>query len=234
MMQQSVEMAIGRDRVRKALGRYENKQCDRHVSGLVREVDDDGSYEVLLPGSTQTTKCAAYCSAKVGDVVLVVIRADRSCAAVGRLGGGSNVEPIVWGRSNGWYWEKWPNGRAICKKRVTLRVTGWNQWGSIYESKENTGAQKFPPGIFAETPSFEAKSAGASPAGSFIAGFGIGTNITESDAPVVYVLRGSSVDSAVDFAIDLCADGFWMVPDLEGGTSVLGEAVLGEMVLGKE
>lgn len=86
-MAQSVEQAIGRDRVRKAFKRYENRPSDRHTSGLVREVNSDGSFEVLLPNAVQTTRCSCFCSASVGDVVEVVMKADGKCDAIGRLGG---------------------------------------------------------------------------------------------------------------------------------------------------
>lgn len=85
----TVEQAIGRDRVRKALKRYEPKPTDRHAQGIVRAIHDDGAFEVLLPGAVETTRCGNYCSAMVGDIVAVVIRADGSCAAIGRLGGES-------------------------------------------------------------------------------------------------------------------------------------------------
>ena len=232
MMQQSVEMAIGRDRVRKALGRYENKLSDKHVSGLVRRVNRDGSYEVLLPGDVQTVKCAAYCNAKAGDVVLVVVRTDRSCAAVGRLGG--EQRPVEYGAEDGWRWERHPSGRAICRKRVTLTVTGWNAWGSVYESKESVAPQEFPRGLFSETPSFEAKNAGASDTAAFVMGYATSSNATAGTSPQVHVLRGSALSGSCDFHIDLCAEGVWGDGGEDVGTSALGMAVLGEMVLGKE
>ena len=92
----SVEQAIGRDRVRAALKRYENRPADAHESGIVRGVNADGSFEVLLPGAVQTTRCANYCRANVGDIVKVVIKANGKCDAIGRLGGeigGGTEEP---------------------------------------------------------------------------------------------------------------------------------------------
>lgn len=83
----SVEQAIGRDRIRNALKRYENKPSDSHEHGVVRSVNSDGSYEVLLPGDVATTRCANFCTAAVGDVVKVVINANGRCDAIGRLGG---------------------------------------------------------------------------------------------------------------------------------------------------
>ena len=88
----SVEQAIGRDRVREALRRYENKPSADVLHGLVRAENPDGSYEVLLPGDVQPTRCAGYCSASVGDVVAVLRKKDGACVAVGRLGGEDTSE----------------------------------------------------------------------------------------------------------------------------------------------
>ena len=89
----SVEQAIGRDRVRKALRRYENRPSADVLHGLVRSVNADGSYEVLLSGDVQPTRCGNYCEAYAGDVVSVVRKTDGACDAVGRLGG--EVKPVI-------------------------------------------------------------------------------------------------------------------------------------------
>lgn len=225
-MAQSVEQAIGRDRVRKALKRYENRPSDRHTSGLVREVNADGSFEVLLPNAVQTTRCSCFCSASVGDVVEVVMKADGKCDAIGRLGGA-----YAFGWTDGWYWERHPSGRALCKKRVSVAVTAWNKWGELYESAESIGPQAYPV-EFAEAPSFSAQFATAdTPA--FLTGFGVRADGSAVETPPVYLLRGTALSGDSAFQVDLVADGFWKVPEV-GGTSVLGAAVLGEMVLGRE
>lgn len=78
---------VSRDRVRKALSRYENAPADRHAYGIVRAVNADGSYQVALDGSVEPTRCAAFCSAAAGDRVAVIVRSDGKCDAIGRLGG---------------------------------------------------------------------------------------------------------------------------------------------------
>lgn len=83
----NVEQAIGRDRIRKALKRYENRPADEHRYGIVRSVNDDGSYEVLLDGDVQTSRCAQYGTALVGDRVLAVTKKDGRNDLIGRLGG---------------------------------------------------------------------------------------------------------------------------------------------------
>lgn len=83
----SVEQAITRDRIRAALGRYENKPSASFENGTVRTVNADGSYEVLLDGDVQPRTCSAYGAAGVGDRVLVCIMANGRCVAVSRMGG---------------------------------------------------------------------------------------------------------------------------------------------------
>lgn len=83
----NVEQAIGRDRIRKALKRYENRPADEHRYGIVRSVNEDGSYEVLLDGDVQTSRCAQYGTALVGDRVLAVTKKDGRNDLIGRLGG---------------------------------------------------------------------------------------------------------------------------------------------------
>lgn len=80
-----VENAITRDRIREALKRYENKPQASFEHGLVESVNADGSYEVMLPGDVQTTRCAPFCDAAEGNVVLVVILTDGRCDALATL-----------------------------------------------------------------------------------------------------------------------------------------------------
>lgn len=60
---------------------------DTHLWGSVKSVNPDGSYEVQLNSSSVTTRCAAGCTAGVGDRVLVCIMANGRCVAVSRLEG---------------------------------------------------------------------------------------------------------------------------------------------------
>lgn len=95
-MHPSVEQAIGRDRIRNALKRYENNPADEHDRGIVRAVNSDGSYEVLLDGDVQTARCSPYAKAMVGDRVIVVTTKDGENVLLGRLGGeiGDDTESI--------------------------------------------------------------------------------------------------------------------------------------------
>lgn len=78
---------LTRDRVEKAMSSYKNNKVDVHTTGLVKSINADGSYQVQLNASSTTTRCAAGCTAGVGDRVLVCIMANGRCVAVGRLGG---------------------------------------------------------------------------------------------------------------------------------------------------
>ena len=127
VMHPSVEQAIGRDRIRNALKRYENNPADEHDRGIVRAVNSDGSYEVLLDGDVQTARCAPYAKAMVGDRVIVVTTKDGENVLLGRLGG-ETIAPtieerfealevdyiVAEGTSGFWTWEKWASGKAKC------------------------------------------------------------------------------------------------------------------------
>lgn len=133
VMHPSVEQAIGRDRVRNALKRYENRPADEHRYGIVRSVNSDGSYEVLLDGDAQTARCAQFDTALVGDRVIVVVKKDGTNDILGRLGGpigggGETIAPtiaerleklevdyiVAEGTSGNWRYWKWASGLAIC------------------------------------------------------------------------------------------------------------------------
>lgn len=138
----SVEQAIGRDRVRKALERYENKAQPWNTAGQVRAVNSDGSFEVLLPGDVQPVRCGNYCSANVGDVVAVVRRTDGKCDAIGRLGGeigggGStvvtydDVSNYIAGRVFAYAGTDEPIGALLCDGRAVSRTTYWELFAAI-------------------------------------------------------------------------------------------------------
>ena len=86
MAQMATSRASSLDRLSKALNRSE-KPRDEHVWGTVASVNADGSYQVRINASGETTRCANGCSANVGDRVFVTIMSNGSCIAVGRLGG---------------------------------------------------------------------------------------------------------------------------------------------------
>jgi hypothetical protein len=109
----NVEQAIGRDRIRKALKRYENRPADEHRYGIVRAVNEDGSYEVLLDGDVQTSRCAQYGTALVGDRVLAVTKKDGRNDLLGRLGGDPFADYVVaHGVSGNWQYVKYASGLA--------------------------------------------------------------------------------------------------------------------------
>jgi microcystin-dependent protein len=138
----NVEQAIGRDRIRKALKRYENRPADEHRYGIVRSVNEDGSYEVLLDGDVQTSRCAQYGTALVGDRVLAVTKKDGRNDLIGRLGGEiggggtvvtkvDDVSNYVAGRVFAHAGTNDPAGALLCDGRAVSRREYWELFDAI-------------------------------------------------------------------------------------------------------
>lgn len=138
----NVEQAIGRDRIRNALRRYENKPVDEHRYGIVRAVNADGSYEVLLDGDVQTSRCSQFDTAEVGDRVLAVTKKDGTNDLLGRLGGpigggGSSVvtyddvSNYIAGRVFAYAGTDEPIGALLCDGRAVSRTTYWELFAAI-------------------------------------------------------------------------------------------------------
>lgn len=168
VMHPSVEQAIGRDRIRKAFKRYENNPADEHDRGIVRAVNPDGSYEVLLDGDVQTARCAPYAKAMVGDRVIVVTTKDGENVLLGRLGGEiDTISPtieerfeklevdyiVAEGTSGIWTYRKWSSGIAECWGVKTVSVGGFSAWGGMYIGWTGSGSVDLP-FEFAEVPTF--------------------------------------------------------------------------------
>ena len=138
----NVEQAIGRDRIRKALKRYENRPADEHRYGIVRSVNEDGSYEVLLDGDVQTSRCAQYGTALVGDRVLAVTKKDGRNDLIGRLGGEiggggtvvtkvDDVSNYIAGRVFAHAGTNDPAGALLCDGRAVSRREYWELFDAI-------------------------------------------------------------------------------------------------------
>lgn len=120
----------------------EQRGADAHAYGRVVSINADGSYEVQLNRSAVTTKCAPCCSALVGDRVLVVIKANGKCDAIGRLGGeiggGGEVVMTVNDASNYVAGKVFahagtndPAGALLCDGRAVSRSTYWELFAAI-------------------------------------------------------------------------------------------------------
>lgn len=127
---------LTKERVVKAFSGYENQRADEHTWGSVKSINSDGSYQVQLNTSSVTTRCAAGCTAGVGDRVLVCIMANGRCVAVSRLGGeagGGNFLPLAGGTMTGnvSYAGEWENddGTSGTYTNYPIRVAGVNQRG---------------------------------------------------------------------------------------------------------
>lgn len=145
----NVEQAIGRDRIRKAFKRYENRPADEHRYGIVRSVNEDGSYEVLLDGDVQTSRCAQYGTALVGDRVLAVTKKDGRNDLIGRLGGeiggGGTVDPDIEERFEG-IEEKFEGIEAD----IDLLKTNKLLWSGEWYMKETNQTVVFPEPVSAQ------------------------------------------------------------------------------------
>lgn len=215
VMHPSVEQAIGRDRIRNALKRYENNPADEHDRGIVRAVNSDGSYEVLLDGDVQTARCAPYAKAMVGDRVIVVTTKDGENVLLGRLGGEPKGGSIKSGETDGWYWEKWDNGKAYCKKETLVSwVSPVDAWGSAYMSPTTYGNGEYP-FSFIEKPKtnvyLNGSGSGDRMTGTWVVGSSFGT---ESVSPTVWLMNNNgsaSYDKGGYLVTE--AEGFWKEPD---------------------
>lgn len=153
---------LTKDRVDKAMSNYKNQKVVEPAYGIVKAIKADGSYMVQMNASSTLTRCAPCCTAMVGDRVLVLIKPNGKCDAIGRLGGdlGGGGAGVDWvedfGEDGIWTWVKYASGRAEC----------WGEWIGSYESQiaaDGYGYVDVPlPAIFAErepahiTPSYQA------------------------------------------------------------------------------
>lgn len=193
----------------------EPRATDDSEWGIVRAVNDDGSYMVQLRGSSALTRCGNYCTAVVGDRVHVIIKKNGKCDAIGRLGGELKGGSIKSGETDGWYWEKWDNGKAYCRKRTLVSwTTGVSSWGSAYESTDlyTNGDYPFE---FYEVPAadvyIEGSGQGNYMNGTRTTGAVFGTAKT---SPKVYLQNDNgSTDWDKGGYLVTEAEGFWKEPD---------------------
>ena len=112
------------------------------VYGNVRSVNDDGSYMVQLNASGTLTRCAPCCTAMVGDRVLVLIKPNGKCDAIGRLGGDlggggeivttvNDASNYVAGRVFAHAGTNDPAGALLCDGRAVSRTEYWELFDAI-------------------------------------------------------------------------------------------------------
>lgn len=112
------------------------------IYGSVRAINDDGSYEVQLNASSVTTRCAPCCTAMVGDRVLVLIKPNGKCDAIGRLGGDlggggtivtqyDDVSNYIAGRVFAYAGTDEPIGALLCDGQAVSRTTYWELFDAI-------------------------------------------------------------------------------------------------------
>lgn len=48
------------------------------------------------------------------------------------------------GETEGWQYEKWNSGWMVLRKHFTVNVTGWENWGDVYEARPYLDQQDYP------------------------------------------------------------------------------------------
>ena len=112
------------------------------------------------------------------------------------------------GIKDGWHYKKWLNGEMECWKKIEYKNTGWNSWGSIYESIPDIPQYTYPI-TFKDVPSFRAEICDST-LNHYISGieyhFGNGT---ASKSPNFVLLRGTSYDRTGTYYMTIYAKGLW-------------------------
>lgn len=135
---------LTKERIKKAHRKYENKPADSHTYGQVKSVNSDGSYQVQLNASSTTTRCAPFCTAGVGDRVLVAIKANGKCDAVGRLEGefAEFRKPLRYSKPGMFHSAYLNAGTSGYTKICTVRKTGANRNAGIALVISKRGGQR--------------------------------------------------------------------------------------------
>lgn len=112
------------------------------------------------------------------------------------------------GIKDDWHYKKWLNGEMECWKKIEYKNTGWNSWGSIYESIPDVPQYTYPI-TFKDVPSFHVEICDST-LNHYIAGieyhFGNGT---ASKSPNFVLLRGTSYDRTGTYYMTIYAKGLW-------------------------
>ena len=133
---------LTKDRVDKAMSNYKNQKAAEPAYGIVKAIKADGSYMVQMNASSTLTRCAPCCTAMVGDRVLVLIKPNGKCDAIGRLGGDlggggtivtkvDDVSNYVAGRVFAHAGTNDPAGALLCDGRAVSRREYWELFDAI-------------------------------------------------------------------------------------------------------
>lgn len=107
------------------------------------------------------------------------------------------------GTENGWTWEKYADGRAICYGSFTKNITVTSQWGNQYTGI--FGSYNFPTNLFIDVPSIFKNTSNGFSCWLMASGYGTTKEHTEQIACV----RPSNVTPASSITIDILAIGRW-------------------------
>lgn len=119
-----------------------------------------------------------------------------------RTGGDAIVEV---GTEDIWTYKKYASGVAECWGTLSITVTAWDAWGGMYEQADGTAGVNYPTGLFNAAPQIYSSASGS--AGN--AGVELYGENSATKTPAFFVLRGTSLSSAVTFKIYLQCIGRW-------------------------
>lgn len=110
----------------------------------------------------------------------------------------------VYGTDGIWTYRKWNSGVSECWGSISKTVTGWSQWGGLYEGNQNFQAN-YPSGLFTDTPELFAAPSG----GLGLAGVEFYQGASNTQTPQMYLLRGNNISGSYSCKVNCHAIGRW-------------------------
>ena len=104
-----------------------------------------------------------------------------------------------------WTYRKWNSGIAECWGTFQCVITGWNAWGSLYESASSTRYASFPTDLFNDPPVCVASHEGSN-LGAFLETY---LSATAERTPTYIHIRPSSAATPATLGINIYAKGTW-------------------------
>lgn len=120
----------GLDGLAQALGITDKKDADWHVLAKVSAVNQDGSLTVYMAGSLNPTTVEAYCDAKAGDVVCVLISKGKA-RAIATKGGASDVNWTQSTYADGYYMRRGNMVSVACESYGSITAPN-NSYATVF------------------------------------------------------------------------------------------------------
>lgn len=156
----------------------------------------------------------AYSAMELGNLATTLAEALGIFGSYSNAGGLVGADYVCEEGSEGiWTYRKWRSGRAECWGTMTQSITGWTQWGSLYEGICSSRTTSYPSGLFNSVPDIWAHSKGTG-TGIIPYAFGEGSTTT---TPQIIATRPASGSSSITARISLLAKGTWDASSWDGG-----------------